>query len=196
MEIWLKQGKTELRLPILPAELEESGAQDNKTENVNALGEVNLLGLKKLETIPISAHFPKNPMYYDQYSGYPAPKKCVEKVKKMKEGGVIRFLVTPLINYEATIESFSWKEQDGTGDIYYTMEIKRYEPPKVSGNKSNGRSTKKATAKTVTVKKGDTWSKLAKKYTGSSKNAKKIQKANKMTNKKKPPVGKKIKIPA
>ena len=52
-----------------------------------------------------------------------------------------------------------------------------------------------ATKKTVTVKKGDTWAKLAKKYTGSSKNAKKIQKANKMTNKKKPPVGKRIVIP-
>ena len=49
---------------------------------------------------------------------------------------------------------------------------------------------------TYTWKKGDTWAKLAKKYTGSSKNAKKIKKANKMTNKKKPPTGKRIVIPA
>ena len=69
MEIWLKQGKKQLRLPILPQEVGESGEQDNKTEIVNALGEVNLLGLPKLETVSLEAHFPEKPMYYDQYSG-------------------------------------------------------------------------------------------------------------------------------
>ena len=52
MEIWLKQGEKELRLPILPADLQNEGAQDNKTEMVNKTGEVNLLGLDKLDTIP------------------------------------------------------------------------------------------------------------------------------------------------
>ena len=191
MEIWLKQGKTEFRLPILPSEVGQKGQQDNKKEIVNALGEVKLLGLKMLDGVTLSSHFPKKPMYYDQYSGYPTPEKCVKKIEKMKTGGVIRLIMTApsLINYEATIESFEWKEQDGTGDIYYTIEIERYVRP----NKK--RATKKATKKTVTVKKGDTWKGLAKKYTGSSKNAKKIQKANKMTNKKTPPVGKKITIP-
>ena len=120
-----------------------------------------------------------------------SPEESVKLIKRMKKGGVIRLVMTApaLINYEATIETFEWKEQDGTGDIYYTMEIKRYRRP------TKKRSTKKATAKTVTAKAGDTWKGLAKKYTGSSKNAKKIQKANKMTNKKTPPVGKKITIP-
>ena len=193
MEIWFKQGKKALRLPILPAELQNEGEQDNKTETVNKTGEVNLLGLDKLDTIPLSAHFPDQPMYYDQYAGYPSPKECVDLVEEMKQGGVITLLITPYINRQATIEKFSWGLKDGTGDIYYTIETKRYRKPTTS--KGSGRSTKKATKKTVTVKKGDTWAKLAKKYTGSSKNAKKIQKANKMTNKKKPPVGKRIVIP-
>ena len=193
MEIWLKQGKKALRLPILPAELQNEGEQDNKTETVNKTGEVNLLGLDKLDTIPLSAHFPDQPMYYDQYAGYPNPKECVDIVEEMKQGGVITLLITPYINRQATIEKFSWGLKDGTGDIYYTIETKRYRKPTTS--KGSGRSTKKATKKTVTVKKGDTWAKLAKKYTGSSKNAKKIQKANKMKKKKKPPVGKRIVIP-
>ena len=81
MEIWLKQGKKALRLPILPAELQNEGEQDNKTETVNKTGEVNLLGLDKLDTIPLSAHFPDQPMYYDQYAGYPSPKECVDIVE-------------------------------------------------------------------------------------------------------------------
>ncbi len=188
MEIWLKQGKRKLRLPILPQEVGQTSEQDNKTETVNALGEVNLLGLPKLETVSLESHFPKRHMYYDQYKGYPSPERCVKRVEKMKQKGVIRFIVTPLINYEATIEQFEYKYVDGTGDIYYTMQIKRYRRPKKK------RSTKKAKKVTVTVKKGDTWAKLAKKYTGSSKNAKKIAKQNKMANRKKPPVGKKVTI--
>lgn len=188
MEIWLKQGTTKFRLPILPQEVGQSSEQDNKTEMVNALGEVNLLGLPKLETVPLESFFPKNEMPYDQYGGYPRPEKCVELIEKMKQKGVIRFIITPIINYEATIEQFEYKYQDGTGDIYYSMQIKRYRRPK---KKRDKKSAKKVT---VTVKKGDTWAKLAKKYTGSSKNAKKIAKQNKMANKKKPPVGKKVTI--
>lgn len=195
MEIWLKQGKKAFRLPILPAEFGKTETQDNKTENVNASGEVNLLGLKKLGDFTISAHFPKEKMYYDQYSNYPSPEDCVNKIRAMKEKGVIRLVqVDPaLVNTEATIEAFEWKEQDGTGDIYYTLTIKEYNRPSTKRSTKSPASTN--SAKTVTVKKGDTWASLAKKYTGSSKNAKKIQKANKMTNKKKPPVGKKITIP-
>lgn len=198
MEIWLKQDKKELRLPILPANIQNDGEQDNKTETVNKTGEVNLLGLDKLDAIPLSAHFPQNPMYYDQYAGYPSPKECVDLVEKMKKGGVITLIITPYINRQATIEKFNWGLQDGTGDIYYTIETKRYRKPTTTkkGKKSSGRTTKKTKKVTVKVKKGDTWAKLAKKYTGSSKNAKKIKKANKMTNKKKPPVGKRIVIPA
>lgn len=193
MEIWLKQDKLKLRLPILPAELENQGAQDNKTENVNKVGEVNLLGLDKLDTLPISAHFPADPMYYDQYSDYPTPIECVRMVEEMKKGGVITLLITPYINRKATIESFNWKLKDGTGDIYYTIETKQYRTHTTTSPTSK-RPTKKAKKTTVTVKKGDTWPKLAKKYTGSSKNAKKIQKQNKMLNKKVPPVGKKVVI--
>lgn len=192
MEIWLKQGNLNFRLPILPSEFGATGEQDNKTETVNALGEVNLLGLKKLETIPISAHFPVNPMYYDQYSGYPVPADCVSIIDEMKANGVVRLVATGLMNCEVTIESFDWKEQDGTGDIYYTMELKRYRRPKKKRS-SNVQRIESYTS--VTVKKGDTWKGLAKKHTGTSKNAKKIKKANKMMNKKKPPIGKRVVIP-
>ena len=86
MEIWLKQGKKQLRLPILPQEVGESGEQDNKTEIVNALGEVNLLGLPKLETVSLEAHFPEKPMYYDQYSGtFPRKAHVLRPVQRLSK---------------------------------------------------------------------------------------------------------------
>lgn len=193
MEIWLKQGSLKLRLPILPSEWEYASEQDNQTETVNKSGEVNLLGLKKLDTITISAHFSDQKMYYDQYKNHPTAMQCVDTINSMRKNGVIRLIITPYINRQATIEQFSWGFKDGTTDIYYTLEIKEYKKPTTS--KSHKRATKKIKTKTVVVKKGDTWAKLAKKYTGSSKNAKKIKQKNKMTNKKKPPAGKRIVIP-
>ena len=82
--------------------------------------------------------------------------------------------------------------------IYATKVTKKVKLPAgtaITIRTINKLDSQKPKKRTVTVKKGDTWAKLAKKYTGSSKNAKKIKKANKMTNKKKPPVGKRIVIP-
>ena len=188
MDIWLKQGGLELRLPILPREVGGTREQDNKTEIVNALGEVNLLGLPKLETVTLEAHFPKRAMYYDQYSGYPSPKKCVKMIEEMKKKGIVRFIVVPMINYEATIEQFEWKYVDGTGDIYYILQMRQYR------RAVRKRDAKKVKKKSVTVKLDDTWAKLAKKYTGSSANARRIAKDNNMGNCKKPPIGKRIVI--
>ena len=83
-------------------------------------------------------------------------------VEEMKQGGVITLLITPYINRQATIEKFSWGLKDGTGDIYYTIETKRYRKPTTS--KGSGRTTKKPKKRTVTVKKGDTLYGIAKKY--------------------------------
>lgn len=192
MEIWLKQGKAALRLPILPAEIQESEEMNNTTVNIDGLGEVTLLGKKKLATLQLSAHFPKHKAYYDNYAKYPSPKECVSIVEKMKDNGVARLIITDFgkgINRTITIEKFEYKEQDGTGDIYYTIETREYVKP---GDKA--RSSKSTGTKRYKVKKGDTWAKIAKKFLGSSKKSviTKLKKINKMTKKKKPPIGKTI----
>lgn len=189
MEIWLKQEEKELRLPILPDEMSGNIESNNTMENVNAKGEVTLLGIPNLETYSWSAHFPGLPNSYDQYTGYPTPAECVELIKNMEKKGVVQLIITPYIDTKATIERFDWTMKGAAGDIYYTIDLKQYRV-------LTAKRTKKAVKKrTVVVKKGDTWASLAKKYTGSSKNAGKIKKANSMQNKKKPPVGKKVTIP-
>lgn len=62
MQIWLKQGKESLRLPVLPVNFDASIAQQNTTANVSSLGEVNLIGKRGLKTLPISSFFPKKSM--------------------------------------------------------------------------------------------------------------------------------------
>jgi hypothetical protein len=54
-----------------------------------------------------------------------------------------------------TIESFTYSEQDGTGDIYYTLDLKEYKKPaiKVKQKVISKTSTKIETASTKRVSK-------------------------------------------
>ncbi|MFR5264519.1 LysM peptidoglycan-binding domain-containing protein [Clostridium sp.] len=87
------------------------------------------------------------------------------------------------------IESFTCQEQDGSGDVYYTLNLKEYRAPKVyytdNSNSNNSttvatRSTPAATTnKTYIVKSGDTLWGIAKKHYGDGSKYTKIYEANK-----------------
>ena len=45
----------------------------------------------------------------------------------MKRAGTVKLIITGTpINFRCTIESFEWGEEDGTGDITYTLTLKEY----------------------------------------------------------------------
>ena len=51
MEIWLKQGKTKFRLAVVPPEYELTSESGNTQAVIHSLGEINLLGKRKLKTV-------------------------------------------------------------------------------------------------------------------------------------------------
>ena len=87
---------------------------------------------------------------------------------------------------KVTIESFEWGENDGTGDISYSLSLKEYRTvsipssvlvkeqpaqlaPAASDTGTAGRDQPEATStQTYTVKSGDTLSGIARKMTGST----------------------------
>lgn len=179
MDIYIMQDDQQLRIPILPSSYELESGADNQTETVITLGEVNLIGKRTLKTVSVSSIFPAQGYWFCNYQTFPKPNECVDMVEKMKNDGYVQLIVTgsKKINILCTIETFSWGEDDGTGDINYTIEFKEYR--KVSNNGSSRPAKKKA--KTIyTVKKGDTLQKISKKTTGTTKNWKTIKKKNKL----------------
>ena len=94
---------------------------------------------------------------------------------------------------EATIESFTWGQKDGTGDIYYTLNLKEYKKVKIrkiakktSTVKPTTRAVKAPTSKaegakkkTYTVQRGDCLWAIAKKFYGNGSQYPKIANANK-----------------
>lgn len=209
MEIWLKQGKKKLRLPVLPSNFEVEFSHSNTNVTITNLGEVNLIGNRNLRTIPISSFFPNQKYNFVQYKKFPAPYECVKLIESWAGDPVQLTITGTNINMQTTIESFSYGEQDGTGDVYYTIELKEYRKPKLVEKKKNTkvnknttkvettqtkRSTKAVKSTTYTVKKGDNLCDIAQRLTGSSSNWRAIANQNGITNPKRLQVGQKLVI--
>ena len=129
MEFWLMQNTEKLQLPVPPANYAIKRALNNSTVIVEGLGEVSFIGKPKLAEIPtIDSFFPNQAYSFCQYSTFPTPKECTDLIEKwMENGKSVRYLVTGTgINIECTIEDFQYGEQDGTGDVYFSLNLKEY----------------------------------------------------------------------
>ena len=186
LQIWLKGGGSRIRIPVVPAEYTVTSEQDNTSVTVCNLGEVTLRGKRKLQQISFSSFFPRQ---YD--SGYcdvrsKSPITMVKKIEKMKRAGSVKLIITGVLSMKVTIESFEWGENDGTGDISYTLSMKEYRTvsipasvlvkeqpaqPAAAGSDggTSGRDQPETTGtQSYTVKSGDSLSAIARKLTGST----------------------------
>lgn len=127
MEIWLVKNER-LRLPITPF-FEVQGSNNNSTENLNEVGTVNLAGKPGLRTASISSFFPsKEGPYLESSDVVLDPYYYYNKIYAWsRETEPIRLIITETpYNFEVLIDNFNGGETDGTGDVYYTLDLSEY----------------------------------------------------------------------
>lgn len=189
MQIWLK-GSVPMRFPVLPSEYKVQGSRGIETVNINAVGETDLGGMRGLRTVSFSSFFPKryNPSYCE-FRGIKNPQRYVKQIEQMMNCGIVKLIITgTAINFPCRISSFEWGEDDGTGDIRFSITLKEHR--KIAISQSSVVAESQATAqtasedtaskdtakredtrekpKTYIVKRGDCLSSIARKLTGSS----------------------------
>lgn len=196
MEMYLKKDDKDIfRFPILPSAINVQDYAITNDSNITGLGDVTVFGGKGLRTIEISSFFPnpKRKYRFVNYTDYPKQYDCVSKIKKwMDKGEVLRFIVTGTeINFQVRITDFEYSEQDGTRDVYFTINLKEYRKIKISSTTPKKKKTdnkdrtdtketdNKPKQKTYTVKSGDTLYDIAKKHYGKGSDYKKIIEKNK-----------------
>ena len=129
MDIFLSINNREqvMQLPVLPKEFKIRTGMKNENYDTISQGEIKLIGLPALASIALESFFPVKdyPFLRDRtYSGW----ECVEMIEAWKVRRVpIRLIITDTpINMACSIETFEYGPQDGSGDIYYTLELSEF----------------------------------------------------------------------
>ena len=196
-EIWFKTKDKAIRLPVMPSEFERVIGANYETNNVIGLGDIATFGGNGLAQLSLSSFFPNKEYSFNAYSDVPKPYEFVKYFKEWKnKGTIVRVIMTGTdINQQMYITNFSYGEKDGTGDVYYTVDLVEYRPitvPVINETSSNTQNTSRqdenndnsndannSTQKTHKVVKGDCLWDIAKKYLGKGSDYPKIKEANK-----------------
>lgn len=117
-----------LTLPVNPSEFEDANSHNVEPFTTYQLGTINIIGRTALRTMVISSFFPNQAYSFCTYKNFPPPYECKNMILRWKESNrPIRVIVTGTdINTAYAITNFSTKEQDGTGDLYFTLELLEY----------------------------------------------------------------------
>ena len=195
MEIYLGTDNDKIRFPVVPPSIEVNRSNNIDTESVIKFGEVPIFNGTALKTIEFTSFFPNQEYNFCDYTGFMKPYEFSEKIQKwMYEGKPLRIIVTDSpTNMQCLIQQFDTVEQDGTRDLYFTLNLIEYRPIeipiiKIDTNTSNAsnnttRPTEQAnntTQKVHKVVKGDSLWAIAQKYYGKGSLYPKIKEANKI----------------
>lgn len=124
----LSGGLYSVDFPVSPGSFEVGSTQNNQTVNIINLGDINMLGKRGLKTLKFRSFFPNNPYTFVQDYSASSPYEYVNRITAMKEGGSpcsISISGTD-VSMPVSIDSFSYGEQDSTGDVYFSLSLKEY----------------------------------------------------------------------
>ena len=198
-EIWFKTKDKAIRLPVIPAEFERAIGAAYETNNIIGLGDIATFNSNGLAQLSLSSFFPNKEYSFNEYSNVPKPYDMVSHFKDWKnKGTVVRVILTGTdINQEMYITDFTYGEKDGTGDVYYSIDLLECRPitipvinetssntqntsrPTDNNNNSSNKNNTNNTQKTHKVVKGDSLWAIAQKYYGKGSDYPKIKEANK-----------------
>lgn len=194
MEIYLGTDDDKIRFPVVPSTIGVSRSNNIDTESVIKFGEVPIFNGTSLKTIELTSFFPNKEYSFCDYTGFMKPYEFSDKIQKwLYEGKPLRIIVTDSpTNMQCLIQQFDTVEQDGTRDLYFTLNLIEYRPIEIpiiktdtnTSNASNNTTrpteqTNNTTQKVHKVVKGDSLWAIAQKYYGKGSLYPKIKEANK-----------------
>ncbi|OHW62165.1 hypothetical protein EUAN_12340 [Andreesenia angusta] len=136
-----------MQLPVNPQGWGLGTGHNNETFSNFERGDMKLIGRTGLKHITIESFFPNQTYPFCTYKPHVDPWSLVHMIKKWKGSNrPIRLIITETdINDAFAIENFTYEQRDGTGDIYYTLELSEYRFLNVSEVGGSGRTIDKDT---------------------------------------------------
>ena len=199
MEIYLGTDNDKIRFPVVPSAIGVSRSNNIDTQAVIKLVEVPIFNGTSLKTIELTSFFPNQEYNFCDYTGFMKPYEFSDKIQKwMYEGKPLRIIVTDSpTNMQCLIQQFDTVEQDGTRDLYFTLNLLEYRPIEVPNLNNNNQSNNSNNSQNINrpsenndssnsnqqkihkVVKGDSLWAIAQKHYGNGGLYPKIKEANK-----------------
>lgn len=128
-QVILSSNNEKFIVPVTPRNYEVKTAQDNETIDILDFGEAMLFGNAKLKRLSFSCFFPNPKHNYPFVVGdIKTPNEWVELLTKWKEAKKpVRVIITDSpVNLMMGLKEFTYREQDGSRDIYYKVSFIEY----------------------------------------------------------------------
>ena len=116
-------------LPVTPKKYAVDDGQRNKVVSVEQLGEALIFGLPAAKRVSFEGFFPDPKHEYPFVVGSDNdPAAMVTLLTKWKDSRKpVRVIITDSpVNLMTGITQFKWREQDGSRDVYYELELIEY----------------------------------------------------------------------
>lgn len=120
-------------IPVDPETFDVSVSNGNTTVNVINLGELNMIGKTGLKAITIASFFPAQAYDFNNIGASTDPYSYVTRVEQWRTSGKLCHVdVSGALSMDCLIQTFTYGERDGTGDVYYKIDLKEYVDPSKS----------------------------------------------------------------
>lgn len=151
--------------PILPSEFMVANPYNAKSVNITGLGDINLKGKRGLRSLTLESFFPavetNDVLGVFSWEESADPYGSIAKIKKMAEStepSNINIAGTD-VAMAVLIKKLDYGERDGTGDVYFSLELEEYRfisQESAAENETTGLKTRGtgAASKTENVKRG------------------------------------------
>lgn len=181
----------ELRLPVTPPSFTIDGGVKIQTVEIHGAGDIIFGTNGTLATMEICSFFPAKDYFFSYNTGEDPYNYVNWFLIRSYNKTECRFMVsgTP-VNIPVLIENIRYSEQDGTGDVYYSLTVRQTreinisfdEFPAAAGDTSAARADEElqnqTEAERYTVKSGDCLSVICRRKYGNSNLWPKLQKYN------------------
>jgi len=168
MKFIFRAGNTELILPVTPPSFEVNKGIRVETVNIHGVGDIRVAGYSTLDNVSIASFFPAKEYSFAQKSREPYEYAALF-ASWAENKTVVRFLISgTTVNIPVLIENIRYGEQDGSGDVYYTLTLAEYRYVSVAATASRPVETIPVTAATHVVEEGECLRNITRRYTGTS----------------------------
>jgi LysM repeat protein len=181
----------ELVLPVTPKDYQVDHGRQVNSLTLHTVGQANLPGSGVLLDQVIECLLPARAYPFANPGSGTNPWVYLEQLGRWSDSGtVLRFIVsdTP-VNGAVILGPITYREQDGTNDIYCSIPIRGYRElaapttqSQATGNNPRAVETRPKTQQTYTVVRGDTLSGIARRFYGDASLYGKLAAANGIKN--------------